>query len=181
MVRIRLHQVCRDVSAPFFPKLSARGGVSPLMKTSIPPSTLLAKVLKGLRSTALLALLSMAGSASFLKAQDFNSSAPAGPGSPGAPGRPPHGGPHILPPRAAEILNLTAEQKQQLKALEDEVRTRIQGILTPAQLEQLRQMRPPRHGKQDGPGGPNAPEASPSPSPVTPLGQTNSQPGQTTN
>lgn len=150
-----------------------------VMKISTPPSLHpITFLTKGFRFTAILSLLALAGPVSLLEAQDSHSSTPAGPGSPG---RPPHGGPHILPPRAAEILNLTAEQKQQLKALEDEVRTRIQGILTPSQLEQFRQMRPPRHGKKDGPGVPNAPEASPSPSSATPLGQTNSQPVQTTN
>ena len=155
------------------------------MKTSTPPSLHpITFLTKGFRFTAILSLLALAGPVSFLKAQDSNSSAPAGQGSPGAPGRPPHGGPHLLPPRAVEVLNLTAEQKQQLKALEEEVRTRIQGILTPAQLDQLKQMRPPRHGKQDAPGapgGPAAPEASPAPSPVAPLGQASPQPVQPTN
>ena len=84
-------------------------------------------------------------------AQEPAGSPPEG-GGPG--GGPHHGGIHLLPPHAAEQLNLTDDQKKQLAALEAEVKTKIEAILTPAQLEQLKQMRPPHPG---GPGGgPNA-------------------------
>jgi hypothetical protein len=49
--------------------------------------------------------------------------------------------------------------------LEEEVQARIQGILTPGQLEQFKQMRPPRHGKPDG-SVPPSESPSPAQSPV---------------
>ncbi len=64
------------------------------------------------------------------RAQETNN-----PPSAGGPGRGP-GGFHILPPRAQEQLNLTADQQKQLKDLEAEVKTKIETILTPAQMEQ---------------------------------------------
>ena len=68
------------------------------------------------------------------------------------------GGPrgfHLLPPRAAERLNLTDDQKKQIAALEAETKTKLEKILTPTQLEQLKNMRPPMPpgGPGRGPGG----------------------------
>ena len=82
-------------------------------------------------------------------AQETNNPPPAG-----GPGRGP-GGFHILPPRAQEQLNLTADQQKQLKDLEVEVKAKIETILTPAQMEQLKQMRPPQRSG-GGPGGPQS-------------------------
>ena len=74
-----------------------------------------------------------------------------GPGGPGGPGG--RGGFHLLPPRAQEQLNLTADQQKQLAALEAETKAKLEKILTPEQLKQLQQMRPP--GRPGGMGGPN--------------------------
>jgi len=82
--------------------------------------------------------------------QEAGGPPPAGGGQGGGPGHGP-GGFHLLPPRAEQQLNLTADQKTQLAALEAEVKAKLAQILTPEQLEQLKQMRPPRH--QGGPGG----------------------------
>jgi hypothetical protein len=120
------------------------------------------------RTTALVAVLGTLALAA--NAQD--NTPPAG-GPPGADsqhpgmregGRPP--GPqgfHLLPPRAAERLNLTDDQKQQITALEAETKAKLEKILTPEQLEQLKNMRPPmrpggpggqgHHGPRNGPGG----------------------------
>ena len=59
-----------------------------------------------------------------------------------------HRGPHLLPPGADQKLNLTAEQKTKIAALEAEVKIKLEAVLTPDQLAQLAQMRPPRdlHG-----------------------------------
>ena len=80
----------------------------------------------------------------------------------------PQGGFHLLPPRAAETLNLTDDQKKELAALEAETKTKVEKILTPEQLTQLKNMRPPMRpdgqggqggfnssGRQGGPGGQN--------------------------
>ena len=101
--------------------------------------------LKPILLTALTAL-AIAVSASSLRAQDQGSNAQTSsnacpPNGPRGEGHR-HGGPHLLPPHAAEKLNLTDDQKQQLRALEAEVKSKIESILTPAQLEQLKQMRP---------------------------------------
>ena len=58
---------------------------------------------------------------------------------------------HILPPHAEKQLNLTADQRKQLDELESEVKSKIETILTPDQLEKLKQMRPPKH--KEGPEG----------------------------
>jgi Spy/CpxP family protein refolding chaperone len=73
-----------------------------------------------------------------------------GPGGPGGQGG--QGGFHLLPPRAQEQLNLTADQQKQVAALEAKVKAKLEKILTPEQLKQLKQMRPP--GRPGGPGGP---------------------------
>lgn len=100
-------------------------------------------------------------------AQDNNP--PAG-GPPGPGGQPPGmregGGPmgprgfHLLPPRAAERLNLSDDQKKQIAALEAETKAKLKKILTADQLEQLKHMRPPMmmHG---GPGAMNGPQGRP--------------------
>jgi Spy/CpxP family protein refolding chaperone len=98
-------------------------------------------------------------------------------GDPPPVGGPPAGGPggqrgfHLLPPRAVEQLNLTANQQKQLADLEADVKAKIEKILTPDQLKQLREMRPPPprggmggDGPGGGPGGPGA-EGEPPPPP----------------
>lgn len=102
-----------------------------------------------------LALLALAASAGIVAAQDGpppGEMPPQGQHAPGGRGL------HVLPPRAAEQLNLSDEQKQQIAALEAETKAKVEKILTPEQLSQLKQMRPPhpqgemgRPG-QDGPG-----------------------------
>jgi len=76
---------------------------------------------------------------------------PAGPPKDG--GGPGHGGFHVLPPHARELLKLTDDQQKQIAALEAEVKEKMEKILTPEQLEQLKKMRPPHPGGQGGPGG----------------------------
>lgn len=92
-----------------------------------------------------------------IRAQETNNPPPAG-----GPGRGP-GGFHILPPRAQEQLNLTADQQKQLKDLEAEIKGKIETILTPSQMDQLKQMRPPQRSggaPGGGPGGPQSGSAS---------------------
>jgi len=84
---------------------------------------------------------------------------PGGPGGPGGrgPGGPPQPG-QILPSFLQERLNLTAEQKKQVEALQKEVDARLAKILTDEQKKQLKEMREggrpggPPPGR--GPGGP---------------------------
>jgi len=59
------------------------------------------------------------------------------------------GGPRLLPGGAREKLKLTAEQQKQLADLEGELKSRIEKILTPEQLQQLKQMRPPQREGDD--------------------------------
>ena len=94
------------------------------------------------------------------RAQETNNPPPGG-----GPGRSP-GGFHILPPRAQEQLDLTADQQKQLKDLEAEVKAKIETILTPVQMEQLKQMRPPRHQGASN-GGPGGPQSRPVPTPAS--------------
>ena len=56
----------------------------------------------------------------------------------------------VLPPHVAEELDLTEEQKTQLRELEKETRKKLEKILTAEQLEKVKQLakRPPR-GKGD--------------------------------
>jgi Spy/CpxP family protein refolding chaperone len=61
------------------------------------------------------------------------------------------GGFHLLPPRAQEVLKLTADQKTQIAALEAETKSKLEKILTPAQMQQLKNMHPPM--RPDGQGG----------------------------
>jgi hypothetical protein len=76
-----------------------------------------------------------------------------GPGRPGGPGG--QGGFRLIPPRAQEQLDLTAEQQKEVTDLEAKTRAKLEKILTPEQMQQLRQMRPMQ--RQAGPGGPGAP------------------------
>ena len=92
-------------------------------------------------------------------AQDNNPNAGGPP--PGDGERPAHhqggpggqGGMHLLPPRAAETLKLTDDQKTQLAALEAETKAKLEKILTADQMTQLKNMHPPmRQGGQMGGG-----------------------------
>lgn len=60
---------------------------------------------------------------------------------------------HVLPPGAYEKLNLTADQRAQIKALEAQVQAGLQKILTAEQQQTLSSLRPPgRHHHRDGDG-----------------------------
>jgi EF hand len=72
-----------------------------------------------------------------------------GPGGPGGPGGPPRPG-QILPPHLQDRLNLTADQKMQLEALQKDVDDKLAKILTDEQKKQLKEMRGP--GRPGGPG-----------------------------
>ena len=63
---------------------------------------------------------------------------------------------HLLPRGAEETLNLTGEQRKALTALEAEVKTKVESILTPGQVEKMKGLRPPPPGGQDN-RGPRAP------------------------
>jgi Spy/CpxP family protein refolding chaperone len=125
-----------------------------------------------MKKSALILAMVLGVTAWTAMAQDAGGSPPAGqrppggegPGAaPGGPGGP--GGFHLLPPRAAEHLNLTDDQRKQLADLEAEVKAKIEKILTPEQLQQLKQMRPPMRPGGPGPGqhGPGAEERPPHP------------------
>jgi hypothetical protein len=94
---------------------------------------------------------------------------PPGPGGFGPPGGgrgPGFGGPprpgQVLPPRLQQELNLTDAQKRQVEALQRDVDSRLEKILTDDQRQQLKEMRgrgpggPPgqRGPRGPGPGGP---------------------------
>jgi Spy/CpxP family protein refolding chaperone len=70
-------------------------------------------------------------------------------------GAPPDGpgGPQfrVLPPFAQRELQLTAEQQKQIEALEADVQTKMQKILTPEQLKQWTERRQPRGLRGDQP------------------------------
>ena len=100
-----------------------------------------------MKTKVILLALALGASTCLLPAQDGNHPSggqrpPGRQGGPGGPGG--QGGLHLLPPRAQEHLSLTAEQQKQVEALEAEVKTKIEKILTPEQLKQLKQMRPPQ-------------------------------------
>src|ERR1039457_3983395 len=110
-----------------------------------------------MKKSAIILALALGVSALSLIAQEQGGPPPPGERPPppeggmrGGPGRGP-GGFHLLPPRAQEQLNLTADQQKQVAALEAEVKAKLEKILTPEQLTQLKQMRPP--GRMGGPGG----------------------------
>ena len=98
----------------------------------------------------LILALALGASTCLLTAQD-DTQRPEGQRPPGreAGQAGPRGGFHLLPPRASEQLKLTADQQQQVAALEAETKAKLEKILTPEQLEQLKQIR-----KQQRPGGP---------------------------
>jgi len=112
------------------------------------------------KAVAIIALALAVGTLT-TRAQETNNPPPAG-----GPGRSP-GGFHILPPRAQEQLNLTADQQKQLKDLEVEIKAKIETILTPAQMDQLKQMRPPRSQGAPG-GGPGGPQSGAAQAPSSP-------------
>jgi Spy/CpxP family protein refolding chaperone len=70
--------------------------------------------------------------------------------------RPP-GGFHLIPRFAEEKLELSDDQKEQIKQLEAEVKTKLEAILTPEQMKTLETACPPRPnnngGGQGGQGG----------------------------
>ncbi len=93
---------------------------------------------------------------------DDNGPPPGGPGGrgPGGPGgfggRGPGGPPRpaqVLPPFLQERLELTAEQKKQLDALQKEVDAKLDKILTAEQKKQLKEMREGFGPGGRGPGG----------------------------
>jgi len=101
---------------------------------------------------------------SFSNAQDAGP--PPGDGQRPPPSEPGHAGfrAHVLPPGARERLNLTAVQERQIAVLEEEVKGKLETILTSGQIQQLQQMRPPpRRG--GGPGGPGGDDRPPPPPP----------------
>jgi len=111
-------------------------------------------------------------------AQDQAGPPPAGdrpPGHEAAVGGPGgRGGFHLLPPRAAEQLNLTTDQQKQLAALEGETRAKLEQILTPEQMQKLNEMRPPmRPGGMRGPGPGNRPGGDNNMPPGPPPGDGN--------
>jgi Spy/CpxP family protein refolding chaperone len=123
-----------------------------------------------MKMKVLLAALALSASTGLLTAQDSPPSGDA-PRPPGAEAGPhgPRGMFHILPPGAADRLNLSDDQKKQIADLEADVKTKMEKILTSDQLAQLKKMhpRPPRggggfgggqgggpDGGQGGPGGP---------------------------
>ncbi len=71
-------------------------------------------------------------------------------------------GPQLMPPRVAEQLNLTSEQREQVAKLDADVKAKMEKILTPEQLQQFKQTRPPLrervptvpNSRMGGPGGP---------------------------
>jgi Spy/CpxP family protein refolding chaperone len=77
---------------------------------------------------------------------------PRGPGGPG--------GFHLLPRFVMEKLDLTDDQKDQVRALEKDTKAKLEKILTPAQMKVLQETRPPR---RPGPGGPDGQGAGPGP------------------
>jgi Spy/CpxP family protein refolding chaperone len=93
---------------------------------------------------------------------------PAGPGGPGE-----RRGPQLLPPRVAEQLDLTAEQREQVAKLDAEVKRKMEKILTPEQLQQMKQIRPPL--AQGGPGRPNDRMGGQGRGPNAPMGGPNTQ------
>ena len=94
-----------------------------------------------MKTKIILLALALGASTCLLTAQD---------GSPSPDGQRPPGGFHILPPRAQEQLNLSADQQKQVSDLEAEVKAKLETILTPEQLEQLKKMRPPHPPGQGG-------------------------------
>ena len=123
----------------------------------------------------ILLALALGASTCLITAQDANQPSDGqnpppnegGPGGGGPDGQ--GGGPrgprgfHILPPRAQEVLKLTADQQKQIADLETEVKAKLEKILTPEQMQQLKQMHPPRRqgGPDGGQGGPDGGQGGP--------------------
>lgn len=104
----------------------------------------------------MLLALALSASTCLLSAQDTPPPAdgqqpPAAQGGPQGGPRGMRSGFHILPPGAAQRLNLTDDQMKQIADLEADVKAKLEHILTPDQMKQLARMRPPRG--QGGPGG----------------------------
>ena len=136
-----------------------------------------------MKNKVILLALALSASTCLLTAQDSTPPAdsPRPPASEAGP-HGPRGGFHVLPPGAAEKLNLTDDQKTQIAALEADVKARMEKILTADQLAQLKKMRPPRPqrngggpewgpgggpagGPDGGPGGPGGPDGGGNPPP----------------
>lgn len=97
----------------------------------------------------------------------------AGPAAGPEPGGAPAGGVHLVPPFAADRMNLSQVQQRQIAELEQTTRARLSKILTPAQMKILDESRPPRFGPQGpfGPGpGPAMPGGPPMPGGGPPFG-----------
>ena len=122
------------------------------MKTHTLPST----SMKTVALTALVALVIAAPSA-LIRAQ--NQTAPTTPPPAGQSEH--HGGLHLLPPGAAQALNLKEDQKKQIADLEADAKAKIKNILTPEQLEQLKQMHPKDGGGHQGGGAGNQQQTPP--------------------
>lgn len=137
-----------------------------------------------MKTTLMLAALALGVGAPVFAAQDSAAPAPA-PASPqavcpvtGQP-RPRAFRAQALPPGLCARLNLTAEQRKQIDALNADVQAKLATILTPDQLAQLKSMPPPRRfmrgpdcprgprgqGWRDGRGGPGCPAMPPPPPP----------------
>ena len=105
------------------------------------------------KTKLIIVALAIGASTSLLIAQDDNQG-PRGPqrSHQSESGRP--GGFHLLPPHAEDELNLGADQKTQLAALETETKAKLEKILTAQQMKQLEEMRPPPplQGDQGAPG-----------------------------
>ncbi len=118
-----------------------------------------------MKTKILLLTLALSAPTCFLTAQDADqppdAQRPPDPqaGPPGYADRGEHRGPRLLPPRVAEQLNLSPEQRAQVTNLEAEVKAKMEKILTPEQLQQLKQMRPPM--REGAPGRPNLPMGGP--------------------
>lgn len=108
-----------------------------------------------MKIAAIVTALALAVSTLNALGQDAAGPTGAGEGPGGGPGRTP-GGFHLLPPRAEEHLNLTADQLKQVAALEAEVKAKLEKILTADQLQQLKKMRPPRRPEGNGENEPGA-------------------------
>jgi hypothetical protein len=111
---------------------------------------------RDMKTKLILLALALAGSLT-LQADNTNPNGQNnGQGRPpqGGPGGPGGGGIHILPRGAKEKLNITDDQMKQITDLENDVKSKLEKILTPAQMDQLKQMRPPGGpGGQGGQGG----------------------------
>jgi len=95
---------------------------------------------KSIRNMCVVGMLALAGASVALaeKSADGPREGGAGPG-----GRPPAGF-HLLPRHVMENLDLTDEQDDQVRALEQETKRKLYEILTPEQRKLVDQARPPR-------------------------------------